>query len=177
MNDVLTRIDRAVLDQVFQPIADRLADYAGPPVLAESALVGSAVMTLGQVAADLRTEGLEISTVVFGALNLAGAVWLVRWYRAHGALSAGAANPFREMPAWVSLRLFSIANLLVSVVLPMLGVSSIGVGWLSLPLVTSGLSTAFDISSGLLCLAGLYLAACHKPPPRLRVPNTAALKV
>jgi len=168
MNDALTRLDRALLDRVFQPIANRLAVVAEPPVLAESSLVGSAVMTLGQVAVDLRVEGLEISTILFGAFNLAGAVWLVRWYRAHGGLSAGSANPFREMPVWVSLRLFSIVNLLFSILLPALGIDTIGFGPFSVPLTSSGLSTAFDIASALLCLIGLYFAACRKPPPVIR---------
>jgi len=175
MTDALTRFDSWLLDRVFQPVVDRVSDFVGPAALAESALLGSAIMTLGEVAVDLRTEGLNLSTILFGALNLAGAVWLLVWYRSHGALSGRAANPFRVMPVWVSLRLSAIANLVASVVAPLVGVRAIGLGPVSIPLTTTRLATAFDLLAAVLCVGGLYFAACNKPPPKIhsRVPVRA----
>ncbi len=171
MGNALVRFDRTLLDRFFQPIASLLSGLARPPALAESCLFGSAVMTLGEVAVDLRSEGLNLSTIFFGALNLAAAVWLVGWYRSHGGLSGKTANPFREMPLWVSLRLSAVANLAISVLVPVIGIRSIGAGAVSVPLMTTHLATAFDIAAAFLCVCGLYFAACSMPPAKVRAPS------
>ena len=168
---MLTKIDHFLLDRVFQRLADLLAAIVTAPVLAESLLVGAGVMTLGQVAADIRAEGLEPGTLFFGALNLMGAVWLIRWYRAHGGWKTGAANPLRVMPVWMLLRVFSVFDLLVAILLPLTGVRAIGSGPFAIPISSGSQADLFSLVASLLSTAGLYFAACAPPPPPRRVPD------
>lgn len=165
MQGWLRRIDHFLIDRIFQPVANALEQFAQPHQIAETMLLGAAVMVVGAAAARVTADGLDGGSLIDAALNIGGATWLWIWYRRHGALARGAANPFRELPIFVLLRLLSLV-MLIPDLLPAFGVAfapalaRLGFG------PERGQAALFGGISDVLTVAGLYFAACNRPPPR-----------
>lgn len=149
---LLERIDAAILDRGFQPIADRLPERLPAFELGMSMQLGAIVL---DVAADVALGllgMLSFERAAFDALSWTIGLLFYRYFRQQrGLVRPGHANPLRH--GFFAMRLLAIAFCVVS------AMQSIGLhGQLLLPQL-------FNSTANLVFTAGIYLMSCTPRPP------------
>lgn len=146
----LEKADGAVIDHVYQPIADRLADRSSPKQISLFCLMGDIVAFFSIFVIDYMNQGMT--------LNLSGGFPLlvgpaIYWAAARRPETTGARNPLRIVTMFVVSRLTVLLGFAFMV--PEAFVE---------PRITKSIGTL-----GYFCfLSFAYFEACDKRPPARR---------
>ncbi len=150
----LTRADDALLDRVFQPIADRFGGKPDAFDIGMSLQIGAIVFLLAADLALLAVNRLGWAGAAWDALSAACGVWFYRVMQAwRGMVREGHANPLRAL--YRPLRLLALFYALFSV-------------WqFAMAAPADRTAMLFDAASNITFVAGMYFIACDRRP-RLR---------
>ena len=152
--NLLERIDAAILDHGFQPVADRLPERLPAFDLGMSMQLGAIVL---DVAADIVLGLLGMlwaERAIFDVLSWVIGLLFYRYFsQQRGLVRPGHANPLRL--GFFALRLLAIAFCVVS------ALQSVGLHGQAL------LPKLFNTTANLVFTAGIYFMSCMPRPPRV----------
>ena len=148
----LAAVDAWLLDQVFQPLSDRLDGSPSAFDVGLSLQLGAVVLELASDAALYAAGMLSVTDGVYDGFSVACGMWFYVYVgRLRGMVSAGRPNPLR--PMFRVLRLLGLAF----------------AAWSVFSSATSdadgALSYGLTALSNLAFIAGMYLVSCRRPPP------------
>lgn len=146
----LSTVDGAVIDRVYQPIADRLADRSSPKQISLFCLMGDIVAVGGLFVVDYINHGMAMDFTGGVGLLLGPVIYLGAAMRPE---TNGARNPLRVMMIFLLARL----SILLGFVLMILVLA-----------IEPNLNRSIRIFGYFCFLSFAYFEACDKRPPARR---------